>query len=402
MIRIQAGLIVCFCIIVMVFGQTQWTARESGTTLSLRSIVWTGERLVAVGDSGIILTSENGETWEACSSGTNKDLASIAWTGEKLMAVGDLGAIISSTNAINWANQSIQNSINITYVAFIEGVAYLLITAEKVADTIMLSSGNGVDWDKTPLTASNGNCLGLCWTGNKFYTAVWGGAILSSIDGRIWTREIFLSSSLFNHINWTGRKVIAVGSVGVSGSGRIITSTGNGSWQTNIPVVGTSLALNFIFATDQKSITIGDQGTILTSPDAETWTQQTSGTTRNLRCVTFTGTQYVAVGDSGTIITSPAETGTVSRSALYHLNHHDISFKYANNMIHVCLPHALQGSRVSVYSVSGKRISSLSRQNVPVLFSITTSDLSPGLYHLVVEKEGVKTAKVFAVGSVQQ
>jgi photosystem II stability/assembly factor-like uncharacterized protein len=54
-------------------------------------------------------------------------------------------------------------------------------------------------------------------------------------------------------------------------------------------------------------IAVGDNGTILTSGDGNTWTTQTSVTsltTSNLRQVTSNGNIIVAVGDSGTIVTS--------------------------------------------------------------------------------------------------
>ena len=44
---------------------------------------------------------------------------------------------------------------------------------------------------------------------------------------------------------------------------------------------------------------------ILTSPDGVTWTLQTSGTTNDLNGITWDGGQFVAVGLVGEILTSP-------------------------------------------------------------------------------------------------
>lgn len=52
-------------------------------------------------------------------------------------------------------------------------------------------------------------------------------------------------------------------------------------------------------------VAVGDTGTLLTSPDAVTWTSRTSGTTARLRGATASGNLIVAVGQSGTILTSP-------------------------------------------------------------------------------------------------
>jgi uncharacterized protein (TIGR03118 family) len=52
-------------------------------------------------------------------------------------------------------------------------------------------------------------------------------------------------------------------------------------------------------------VLVGDEGTILTSPDGITSTVQTSGTSNTLNGVTWSGAEFVAVGDAGTILTSP-------------------------------------------------------------------------------------------------
>jgi hypothetical protein len=68
-------------------------------------------------------------------------------------------------------------------------------------------------------------------------------------------------------------------------------------------------------------VVVGEQGTILTSPDGTTWTQRTSGTTAWLNGVAWNGTRYVAVGDGGTILSSPdAVTWTTRATGGERLN----------------------------------------------------------------------------------
>jgi hypothetical protein len=52
-------------------------------------------------------------------------------------------------------------------------------------------------------------------------------------------------------------------------------------------------------------VAVGDDGTILTSPDGVSWTQRTSGTGNLLEGVTYGNGLFVAVGKDGTILTSP-------------------------------------------------------------------------------------------------
>ena len=53
-----------------------------------------------------------------------------------------------------------------------------------------------------------------------------------------------------------------------------------------------------------KYVAVGDFGTIVSSPDGLTWTQQNSDTLAALHAVTFADGLFVAVGDFGTILTS--------------------------------------------------------------------------------------------------
>jgi len=51
-------------------------------------------------------------------------------------------------------------------------------------------------------------------------------------------------------------------------------------------------------------VTVGDNGTILTSSNGTTWTSRISGTTKGLRGITYANGTFVAVGKSSTILTS--------------------------------------------------------------------------------------------------
>jgi len=67
-------------------------------------------------------------------------------------------------------------------------------------------------------------------------------------------------------------------------------------------------------------VAVGDNGTILTSPDGTTWTQRTSppgpfGARVHLYDVTYGNGLFVAVGDNGTILTSPDGTTWAKRNS---------------------------------------------------------------------------------------
>ena len=51
-------------------------------------------------------------------------------------------------------------------------------------------------------------------------------------------------------------------------------------------------------------VSVGDEGTILSSSDGTTWTSETSATAYNLMGITYANSKFVAVGYNGNILTS--------------------------------------------------------------------------------------------------
>ena len=70
-----------------------------------------------------------------------------------------------------------------------------------------------------------------------------------------------------------------------------------------------------VSTTNGLFVTVGNVGSILTSSDGISWTERTSGTTKNLYGVTYGGGLLVAVGDNGTILTSSDGTTWANTSA---------------------------------------------------------------------------------------
>src|SRR5207245_4705176 len=68
--------------------------------------------------------------------------------------------------------------------------------------------------------------------------------------------------------------------------------------QSRKPLVAVTFAEN-------RFVAVGEEGSILTSEDGETWVQQSSGITSDLSGVSQGDTQFVAIGQGGAIVTSP-------------------------------------------------------------------------------------------------
>ena len=74
-------------------------------------------------------------------------------------------------------------------------------------------------------------------------------------------------------------------------------------------------------------ISVGDNGTILTSSDGSTWTSRTSGITNRNWGVTYGNSTFVAVGVSGTILTSSDATTWTSRTSGTSLKFRRVFYK---------------------------------------------------------------------------
>ena len=80
-------------------------------------------------------------------------------------------------------------------------------------------------------------------------------------------------------------------------------SLDNWHWRNPLPQGNN---LNGIVYGNHTFVTVGDAGTILTSPDGVTWTSRSSGTTYNLYGIVYSSDTFFAVGYNGSIIiTSP-------------------------------------------------------------------------------------------------
>ena len=65
----------------------------------------------------------------------------------------------------------------------------------------------------------------------------------------------------------------------------------------------------------QSFVSVGNSGTILTSPDGILWTKRTSGKWEYLSGVTSGNGLFVTVGESGTILTSPDGNSWTKRTS---------------------------------------------------------------------------------------
>ena len=325
-----------------------WTSSTSGTVSNITSVTYANGEFVAVGDTGLVLTSSAPAGSTTLTVANTTDLASmqvgdtVVEVGGGANATGVITAITPGTPSItvappsaNWStgatakdtsrtvtvpNQPLISTNTISGTAAVPGTPwtsqtgggtdnvfavtygggqYVAVGQNNTSTSgIILTSPTGTSW--TPQTGG-GAALGLSAIayGNSTYVAAGaGGVIVTSANGTSWTPQTSGTTAPFNEVIYANSQFVAVGNNGV-----ILTSSNGTSWAPQTSGTANQLAgLNYV---NSLYFAVGQNGTILTSSNGTSWTPKTSGTTQNLWGIAYGNSIYVAVGFGGTIITSP-------------------------------------------------------------------------------------------------
>lgn len=275
-------------------------------------ITWNGSQYLAVGDSGIILTSTDGVTWVSQTSGTTEALDDINWNGSQYLAVGEQGTILTSSDGVTWVSQisgTTQDLFGINW----NGSQYVVVGLFES----VLTSPDGVTWTKRASGTDTVVLTSVTWNGSQ-YVAVGGdaannGVIFTSLDSVTWINQAFgLSTFVLNSVIWNDNQYVVVGDEGI-----ILTSSDGVTWVSR--TLGTLRPyLEDVVWNGNQYVVVGygsfpsaAVATILTSPDGVTWMSQTLEATVSLNAVNWNGSQHVAVGDAGTILISPIPAAPV-------------------------------------------------------------------------------------------
>ena len=359
------------------------------------SVVYAQGLYVAVGQDGQIITSLDGISWHNVDSGTKQDLTGITYANGNYIAVGSRGTLMKSPQGTVWQIINLNETSNFTSIRQISGTIYItMATGNLYTSTdsvswsqlstgvtgilysiaygagayvavgekgLMITSTDGVIWSSNTSTAGL-DLYSVSFQNNMFIATGQNTRTWYSTDGNNWNVSLvdaFVSSFTDPGNNWwlTSWGDIYIGNnisglskrtavardiftnflpdtvngtvVAITQTGKIYLSN-NG---TNYTQVATGYpALYGIFRDSQRWVVTGDTGTILTSPDGQTWTSQTSGVTVALRGVALhAGATYVVVGDAGTILTSPNAVTWTAQTTGITQNFNDVYSVFLGN-----------------------------------------------------------------------
>jgi hypothetical protein len=241
---------------------------------------------------------------------TNDYLLAAIYGDNQFVAVGnDPGVTFSSPTGLGWLQGGLSMSGSVaTGIAYGNGLYVVVNSAGQI-----FASPDGTTWSNTADSQLTLNAV--AWGSNEFVAVGYlsGPVALTSTNGTVWTQRnpnIQNTQVSLRAILYDGSRFVAAGD-----NGTIATTTNGISWvPTSAP---TSLDLFGIAHGNGLYVVVGQDGEILTSPDAKTWTQPINyqQTANILYGVTWTGASFIAVGDNGWTVVSRDGTNWTSENS---------------------------------------------------------------------------------------
>ncbi len=248
--------------------------------------------LVAVGECGIIITSQDGRNWRQRYSNKDFDLRSIIWSGKNFISGGKDGDILVSNDGINWLDYDINlpeevyrhrkgPSLFKTHGRkdkYLELLSFFHIknTFVGVYNSQNIISSDGTSWQFQDLAACGyrWTTMGAAWSGSEI-VLMSGSGLCTSVDGIHWKKcklpalikhpqiPEHASTIRLDYISWNGGEFVAV-----SSHNHIITSKHGVHWKTkNLHAFkGTSISFKHIASNGKNSVAVANNGFIYSSP----------------------------------------------------------------------------------------------------------------------------------------
>jgi hypothetical protein len=286
----------------------RWKPALTGVTNYLRGVALMGNRLIAVGENGCVLWSDDGHYFQPgqVSPATSDWFEGVTASSQRAVAVGDNGAIYSSTDGVNWSKVTSGTPEWLRGVAFGGGVYVAVGENGKI-----LRSSGGASWSSVAsgTTAHLNRVWYLGSNGSGQFIAVGNnGVALSSVTGTApWTSLNSGSTNNFydSAINDTGWLLVGDNEVRFR-------AVGTSTWTNHITALPTNAPPEWVYLSaygiSNRWLVTGRTGMMVTGSKTNGgdyhWQLSPDSSHAWLWDVTVQKGIYVAVGDLATIQTS--------------------------------------------------------------------------------------------------
>ncbi|MSU35783.1 MAG: hypothetical protein EXS36_11895 [Pedosphaera sp.] len=170
-----------------------WHARETGTPLALRAVTYLGNRLVVVGEAGVVIWADTPDSLNHGSLGTRDWLEGIVSINGLAVAVGDHGAVYTTPNGQSWTRQPAGITNWLRSVTWGRGL-FCAVGEFGFAAT----SPDGTNWIRRTTSVTN-HLNRVTWVDTGFLAVGENGrALLSDPAGSAWRDS---KTGTTNHLN---------------------------------------------------------------------------------------------------------------------------------------------------------------------------------------------------------
>jgi hypothetical protein len=263
-----------------------WTTRVSATDNEWISVSWSPElglfcAVSRTGTGNRVMTSPDGINWTTRSSATDNYWSAICWSAELglfcVVASSGVGnRVMTSPDGITWTTRT-SNDNQWEDVCWSQELGFFCAVSTSGTGNRVMTSPDGITWT-TQTSATDNGWRGVCWSPELgLFCAI-------SNSG---TTNLFMTSS--NGITWTTRtsatgtwiRIRWAAELGLfcalssTGTPRVVTSSDGITWISRT----TSTANNWTNLCWSPELglfcVVGLGSTLMTSPDAITWSTQT-------------------------------------------------------------------------------------------------------------------------------
>lgn len=278
-----------------------WTNQTAASASAWHGVCYSGTKLVAVGNSGVCMTSTNATSWTSQTI-PNDNWQAVCWASglSLFVAVGakaNVSSVATSPDGVTWTSRTGVNG-NLGQwngVVWAGGISKVVAAGSDSNAHIAMYSTDGITWTASSGALASANCVAWDSTGSILAAAT-SGAVYSSTDAITWTSR---SSQGAQAVCWDS--TISAGFVATTSTGVTQNSSNGTSWTTVATAI--DFFTSVVWASSLSlfvAVAASGPGNPATSADGITWKSRTAAEANPWTSVAWTGSLLAAVASSGT------------------------------------------------------------------------------------------------------